>query len=589
MRIIYHKSLSDNLRHFASLAECFGIKAELFELQPHCSLAAAFQSAVSAGEAGVVLDVTSLEETCQAKDMEQTASLLAQHEIALLLLTTSAGGPDDRLLKALTHGVVQQSERVNRAVTIGFPEHSRVFSRELASHSFSRQAEEALRLNIPASGKAEIIMTLDEAPSFVRLSLGKAGVFVWATNRVFDVLRPLRAETEFELASDCYVPGIVFLRSAFGDRCWHNPQARAGMVIDDPLLDKHYGLIDFPQLLASARRNHYHITLAFIPWNHWRGSAMRARMFLDHADCFSICAHGCDHTKQEFGSADYQDLLRKNFLASQRMEQHRERTGLPSEPLMVCPHEHYSLEAMRAFADSRQFLGVVCTACMPRNLASPSLRGADLLLPAQDSFFGFPVFKRHYPGNMSVFAMALFLGKPAILVEHHEFFRGGPGAMEAFVSQLAKIRPDIKWPSLAEIARRTHWRRRLSGHRQEVRFFTDDFTLEHESDDEGEYRFVRRTAAAQVRRVTVGGMEVPVARDDGWITFEYRARPRETLRINVEVAPLQPAKTRVPGFKYQTAVALRRGLSEFRDNVIARNDFALRTAKSVVKTLRQRG
>ena len=174
----------------------------------------------------------------------------------------------------------------------------------------------------------------------------------------------------------------------------------------------------------------YHVTLAFIPWNHWRSRAAQARMFLDHADCFSICAHGCDHTKKEFGSTDYEDLLSRNFVARQRMEQHRERTGLASEPLMVCPQEQYSLEAMRAFADSRQFIGVVCTACMPRNLAAPGICGADLLLPAQDSFFGFPVFKRHYWTDMSVFAMALFLGKPAILVEHHEFFRDGPGGTQ---------------------------------------------------------------------------------------------------------------------------------------------------------------
>src|SRR5206468_5752393 len=100
----------------------------------------------------------------------------------------------------------------------------------------------------------------------------------------------------------------------------------------------------------------------------------------------------------------------------ERMDRHADRTGLRCEPLMVCPQEQYSLEAMRAFSDSRQFIGLVCTACMPRDMTAPELTGADLLWPAQDLFFGFPVFKRHYSGDMSVFAVALFLGKPAILV-----------------------------------------------------------------------------------------------------------------------------------------------------------------------------
>src|SRR5207253_6226561 len=121
--------------------------------------------------------------------------------------------------------------------------------------------------------------------------------------------------------------------------------------------------------------------------------------------------------------------------------------------------EQYSLQAMRAFSNSRQFIGLVCTACIPRNLASPEICGADLLLPAQDSFFGFPVFKRHYWNGMGVFAMALFLGKPAILVEHHEFFRVGPAGMESFVTGLSQMCPDVMWTTVTETATRTHWRR----------------------------------------------------------------------------------------------------------------------------------
>src|SRR5438132_1052937 len=163
------------------------------------------------------------------------------------------------------------------------------------------------------------------------------------------------------------------------------------MVIDDPLLQKRYGFIDFEALLRSAREHRYHVTLAFIPWNHWRSRSRDVQLFLDYSDCFSICAHGCDHTDNEFGSSDYDVLLRKNFVASERMNRLGRRTGLQSEALMVCPQEKYSLEAMGAFSNSRQFLGLICTACMPRNLTTPQLSAADLLLPAQDSFFGFSV------------------------------------------------------------------------------------------------------------------------------------------------------------------------------------------------------
>jgi hypothetical protein len=96
------------------------------------------------------------------------------------------------------------------------------------------------------------------------VAAGKGSIFVWGSLRVFDIFRLLVAEKEFEEAADEYVPFIIFLRFAFGEQCWHNPHPGAGIVIDDPLLRKNYGFIKFPQLLESARRHKYHVTL-FIP------------------------------------------------------------------------------------------------------------------------------------------------------------------------------------------------------------------------------------------------------------------------------------------------------------------------------------
>jgi hypothetical protein len=53
------------------------------------------------------------------------------------------------------------------------------------------------------------------------------------------------------------------------------------------------------------------------------------------------------------------------------------------------------------------------------------------------------------------------------------------------------------------------------------------------------------------------------------------------------VAPIKPAKEYSAGIKYQASVAFRRGLSEFRDNVIARNDFVLRAARGLAKKMKQ--
>ncbi len=585
MRICYHKSPSENLAHLATLAKCIGISAELFDVQNSATFVAAMEDAMLPPSAGVVLDVASLKEICRQDGLEKVAALIYNCNVSVLLLTTGVDESANRFLQVLTHGVVLEGDHAGAVARINFPEG---LAGELSFQSYPRKPTNAIGLTLGPEAKADLIMKLEESPSFVRVSVGNASVFVWSSLRIFDVSRPLAAEKEFEDAADEYVPAIIFLRFAFKAQCWHNPSPGAGIVIDDPLLKKTYGFIHFPELLGSARKHGYHITLAFIPWNHWRSRPSEVNCFRDNLDCFAICAHGCDHTNNEFRSADYEELLQKNFVARQRMDRHARRTGLGSEPLMVCPQEQYSLEAMRAFSDSRQFVALVCTACVPRNLPAPQIRGADLLLPAQDSFYGFPIFKRHYWNGMAVFAMALFLGKPAILVEHHEFFRNGSAGAEEFAQRLAELRPNLKWRSLAETVTRTHVRRRVSKNKQEVRFFTDTFHLEHELEQPMEFRLLRRLPeTTHVECVRVGGRDVPFTREDGFLAFETHVDHPQTVSVQVECRSVKPTKSHSPGVKYQASVALRRGLSEFRDNIIARNRVTLRVCRRLMRSLKQ--
>jgi hypothetical protein len=589
VKVFFCTKQSQAAQKLRDLAACLGIHTEGIDLTTKsASLCVADVSEESRGKCGIVLDVASLRNRYNEEELKRLAVGLRELEVVVLLLVSNADDPAAQFLKVLTNNAIRgiaSAEQVNR---VDFPGNSMMLNGELASHSYSRKPDEAWGLTLSSEGKVQVIMAIGKSPTFVCVTQGKARMFVWVTDEVFDVLRPLTAEIEFEQSAHQYIPGIIFLRFAFGEQCWHNPSLGAGIVIDDPLLRENYGFINFPRLLESGRKHGYHITLAFIPWNHWRSRFKQVQMFRRYSDCFSICAHGCDHTANEFRSTDYEGLLRRNFVARERMERHRERTGLGNEFLMVCPQEQYSLEAMRAFADSRQFVGLICTACMPRNLSSPQICGADLLLPAQDLFYGFPVFKRHYWNGMAVFAMSLFLGKPAILVEHHDFFRDGSVGAEEFARRLAEMRPDLKWKSLAETVMRTHARRRVSKSKEEVRFFTDRFYLEHKFEQPVELRLVRRLPEAiHVERVYVSGEEVPFSREDGFLTFETHVQRPETLTVQVDVAPIKPVKCYAPGVTYQASVALRRGLSEVRDNILARNRTALSIGRRLMKVLKQ--
>lgn len=591
MKLIFSQKHPSNLLHLERLAQCFGMVVESVRVQDFSELQAAVNAAAASGQSVIVLDVLSLKLLGQPTEWEELAAQLGRTRVTVLLVVTQADPVVSQWVKAVTRDEISAVTTLEKVDHLIFTNASASPCGLLSGQKFHRKSGPALGLVLGVASKANVLMQLAQSAAFVQIALGHAQVFIWSTLTIFDVQRKLAAEKEFEEAIDQYVPAIAFLRFAFQDECWHNPDPGAGIVIDDPLLEYEYGFINFRRLLGSARQHKYHVTLAFIPWNGRRSRTKPVEFFREHADCFSICAHGCDHTNNEFKSNDYEGLLRKNFVARQRMEQHHQRTGLACEPLMVCPQEQYSLEGMRAFADSRQFLALVNTGCMPRDLTTPQICGADLLLAAQDSFFGLPVFKRHYwGGDMAVFAMSLFLGKPAILVEHHEFFRDGPGGAEAFASGLAKLRPNLKWASLADTVMRTHLRRRISDGHYEVRFFTDSFRLEHEYPQPVEYRLIRRIPeTTRLQRITVNGCEVRFNRDNEQLAFSVVAEAPKSLEVRVEIAPVSPTKPYSSGLKYQASVALRRGLSEFRDNFIARNEFALKAARKLMKTLKLTG
>jgi hypothetical protein len=257
---------------------------------------------------------------------------------------------------------------------------------------------------------------------------------------------------------------------------------------------------------------------------------------------------------------------------------------------MVCPREDYSAEALQALADSGRFLGVVNTACIPRDLDSKQVRGSDLLRPALDAFSGFPIFKRYYWSDISVFAMAKFLGKPAILVEHHDFFKDQHRALKDFVNQLVEICPAVSWPGLTDLARTTCRRRRVTPETLEIEFFTNEFLMQNPDPESRIVRFRKRVpASAVIEAVEVNGTQVAFERNGDAIRFETKLPGGATAEVQVHrrAIPQRGAVSR--GRLYRVQVAFRRFFSEFRDHRLSRSPTVLRLANKLMQALRLRG
>ena len=585
LRIAHCGNSPRDVQYFAALAQSFGIAAESVNVRGAADLEAAFVSTTKDGV--VVVDVESL-----ARTLPDTANrlrdILSQASMRAFLLVTSSTEATSRYLECITGGVVPGACVVDDST--GPTRFTTRLAQELSGHSFPRPAASILCL--ATRGDFETIMTIDGHPTFgriVRPSLD-ASIFVWSTQRVFDIYRPLQAEVELEVATDAYVPVLIFLKAAFGERCWHTRSAAAGLVIDDPLLQPRYGFIDFEKLLASARQHRYHVTVAFIPWNHWRTRLREAALFRKYSDVFSVCVHGNDHTKGEFYSEDEQDIVARADEAATRMDSHRERTGIPYEAIMVCPQERYSVKALRAIGDSKRFAVVVNARCIPDDpAAAGQVCAADLLLPAQDSWFGMPILKRHYLAEgMGKFALALFLGRPAILVEHHDDFHSGTVSIENFAAEVRKISPSVQWAPLSETIKRLCWQRHISDHHWSVRFFADRFELVHDVNEMVRYDLTKRVSDdAVVDRVTVNGVPVSFSLNGRMLQFSVDASARNVFQIGVVVHSSRGPTPRSVTLAYRTRVAMRRILSEVRDSILYRSVAATRLAGSMVRAARQ--
>lgn len=570
LRIVFCGQAPSWVTSFCSLAKCLGVPSVPAEMTDPAHFRTFLEDTIAASTA-VVLDVDSLIETLPRKDLPDLADLLRGAELPVLLLVAGRSEGERGGLRVLSGGAVDGWTALATANRVEFPADADDLAAELRSFSYQINSCERLGLTVGEPGHCSEVMRVDGVPTCLRIRNGAAEMFVWGTPAVFDPERLVAGELEFEQAVDEYVPAVIFLRYAFGERCWHVQGRSAGLVIDDPLLSRRYGCIDFPELLRSARSHRYHVTLAYIPWNHWRTRLRDASLFREYSDCFSVCLHGCDHTSGEFSSSDVRQLSERIERSASRMAAHEKRTGIAWEPLMVCPQERFSLAALEACAESEHVIGLVNTRLLAPASPEARVRGAELFMPATDAPYGVAMFKRHYIEDLAQLVMSVFLGRPAILVTHHDFFRKGTETIEQFVHTLGRIQPTLGWRQLSRMATELCARRRVSDSMLEVRIFSDEFRLRQDADGADSYRVVRRAGRpGTVREVLVDGCPVEFVEGlDGFITFEIRRflGGQAEIRIMRESAPI--ARQAYGGFVYQLGVALRRGLSELRDEMNA--------------------
>jgi hypothetical protein len=415
------------------------------------------------------------------------------------------------------------------------------------------------------------VIRLGHSPFLTRLEDHGCQVLLSACREIADLDAVVDREVSILRFFPSLVPLMMFMASAHD--IWHNDAPRACFIVDDPLLKEQYGFLNFRTLLGLMERARFCTSIAFIPWNFRRSDRSVAGLFAANPHRYSLCIHGCDHTGGEFGADDVRMLRQRAEKALDRMARHRELSGLGFDDVMVFPQGIFSRSAMKALK-SCGYLAAVNTTPYPVD-QDGELTLHDLLQVAVTRFSNFPIFTRRYPQSMAELAFDLFLGKPALIVEHHGFFRDGYEPLAEMIEKLYSLDERLQWESLGATCSQASLKKAGENGSVQVQFFTNRFHLRNESGQPQDCILVRRTVPEEVvRAVIVNGSQVDICHETDSVTAELTLNPGQVAEVGVEHDDVEP--TTVPGSQnriYEAKVFLRRSLSEFRDNYVARTRF----------------
>jgi hypothetical protein len=428
--------------------------------------------------------------------------------------------------------------------------------------------------------RCKTLIRVGKRPFLVSTQNRNCEMMLLACGQIADVDETLPAGTSMVAFFSRLAPALMYLRAAGGNRCWQNDTPRACLILDDPLLQEQYGFLNYEKLLDLMERKHCSTSIAFIPWNYRRSEPRTVELFKRANNRYSLCVHGCDHTGAEFGATDGQFLLEQSHRALHRMQRHGDITGLGFDKVMVFPQGHFSTAAVAALKSSG-YLAAVNSTPYPVDSKNGKLRLKDLMEPAITRFSGFPLFVRRYPDNLPALAFDLFLGRPALLVEHHGFFRNGYDALAEVVEKLNTMEPRLEWMNLSTLCASACLKRQTENGEILVRFYTKEFTIRNDSEVARKYSLIRPGVADDpVAEIRVNGSPVEFKQEEGIVNAPISLAAGETANVRVS--------RRTPDTEFiwkekagQTTVFLRRVLSEFRDNHVDKSPFLSRMASTV--------
>lgn len=186
----------------------------------------------------------------------------------------------------------------------------------------------------------------------------------------------------------------------------------------------------------------------------------------------------------------------------------------------------------------------------------------------------FPIFTRRYlTHGIENFAFDGLLGKPCLVVAHHDVFRDHGRKLTEFMTRLNRLNWSLSWRSLGDVIRRSFRTHPLANGAALVRIFANHLTIENSSAEPFEAVMVKQEADPdRVEAVVVNETPVGFGFEQEQMQFKVSIPPREVSEIRITYDPAKTPELWDDGMTNKAKISLRRYLSEFRDNYLSRSD-----------------
>jgi hypothetical protein len=453
------------------------------------------------------------------------------------------------------------------------------------------RSEDAVLTGAPAGGESMFatVISAGDAPVFLRFQHNGAPVFICTSSQMVDIDQPVGQG--FYDVKDHFcsvVPLVMFIRFMFPDVAWRPQELGACLIIDDPLLKPRYGFCNFADLRDLMRAHGFTTNIAFIPWNWRRTSPAASKLFSDESGLFSVSIHGCDHTAGEFGATSLEVLHTRAQLARSRMQNHEARTGIHHDSIMVFPQGAFSSVCPEVLKRNG-FLAAVNTEIVPVDSQNARTQIKDVWDVAIMTYGSFPIFTRRYAWHgLENFAFDLLLGKPCLIVAHHDFLKDGGAALIELIEKIGSLNCCLRWRPLGQVIRRACRRRANGVDAEEVEMYGNELLIDNPSDQAVDLSIRKRKSQDDLASEILCD-EKPVM----WTTevkhFVFCQRIRSYSETCFRVVYREQAhagKVR-RSLRFELAVAARRILSEFRDDYLSTSRFLSAPTERLKNVLRK--